>query len=154
MKSKVLLKLREQNYSLEEVTEQHISGSYTKQMPLSSNLFSEQENSSLVISQKVSQKEPNMTWGNYRRYTDCMRGGKRFMQKDLYNERIFKALPKELTATTKASQPLLPICISSLDITQALRKTTNFDLPDTSFFQTYFKLYLSHAFNTPPITKV
>lgn len=103
MKSEVLLKLREQNDSLEEVTEQHISGSYTKQMPLSSNLFSEQENSSLVISQKVSQKEPNMTWENYRRYTDCMRGGKRFMQKDLYNERIFKALPKELTATTKAS---------------------------------------------------
>lgn len=42
-----------------------------------------------------------MTWRNYRRNTDHMRGGKRFMQKHPYNEGFLKTLPKELTATTK-----------------------------------------------------
>lgn len=51
--------ISEEKGSLQEVTEkilQHIPGSYIKQIPLPTNSFPAQENSSPVISKEVSQK--------------------------------------------------------------------------------------------------
>lgn len=48
--------ISEERGLLQEVTEQHISGSYTKQIPLPNNSFPVQENSSPVISWKYHKK--------------------------------------------------------------------------------------------------
>jgi len=67
------------------------------------------------------------------------------MQKDPYNQRLLKALPKEITATTKASEPLPPlqyVSVTWISLWHSLRTIINFDLPGITFF---FRITLNYT---------